>query len=162
MNKIHKQLLGYGLGGALAISGAFLVAPFEGKENKAYIDPVGIYTICYGETKNVKKGDYKTDEQCLESLAEDLVSHDKGMMKAVNVQLSDNQHAALLSFCYNVGVSKCTKSTAFKYLNQGKYADACRELLRWNKAGGKVLRGLTLRREAEYKMCMGETKIETN
>lgn len=161
MNKIHKQLLGYGLGSALALSGALLV-PFEGKRNDAYVDPVGIYTICYGETKNVKKGDYKTDEQCLESLAEDLFSHDKGMMKAVAVPLSDNQHAAFLSFCYNVGVSKCTKSTAFKYLNQGKYADACRELLRWNKAGGKVLRGLTLRREAEYKMCMGETNIETD
>lgn len=151
-----------GLSSAIILAGASTVSYFEGKSNKSYIDPVGIYTICYGETKNVSHGDYKTDQQCLESLAEDLVSHDKGMMKAITVPLSDHQRAAFLSFCYNVGVNKCTKSTAFKYLNMRKYTEACRELLRWNKAGGKVLRGLTLRRGAEYKMCMGEIHIETN
>lgn len=47
MNALHKKLAAYGLGGAIALSGAFLVAPFEGKENKVYVDPVGILTSCY-------------------------------------------------------------------------------------------------------------------
>jgi len=162
MKSIYKQLLGYGLGGALALSGAYLVAPNEGKENKAYLDPVNIITICYGSTKNVKLGDYKTDDECLESLADDLVSHDKGMMKAISVPLTDYQHAAFLSFCYNVGVAKCTSSTAFKLLNKGDYKGACLQLLRWDKAKGRTLPGLTKRRQAESAMCLGEFKYEAS
>jgi lysozyme len=153
---IAKKLSAMGLSAALVLAGAGTVSHFEGKENKAYLDPVNIMTICYGQTSGVKKGDYKTNDECLESLAEELVIHDKGMMKAISVPLTGYQHAAFLSFCYNVGVGKCTGSTAFKMLNRGEYERACRELKRWNKAKGKVLKGLTLRREAEYKMCMGE------
>lgn len=155
---LYKKLLGMGLGGALALSGALLVAPFEGKENKAYLDPVNIWTICYGTTKNVKKGDYKTDDECYQALADDLVRHDKEMMKVVSVPLTDYQHAAFLSFCYNVGVTKCTNSTAFKLLNAKKYTEACDALTKWVYAGGKVLNGLVKRREAERKVCMGEVK----
>lgn len=61
-SNLYKKLLGVGLGSALAISGAFIVAPFEGKENKAYLDPVNIVTICYGSTKNVKLGALKTEQ----------------------------------------------------------------------------------------------------
>lgn len=160
MNSLHKKLLSYGLGSAIALSGAYLVSPFEGKENKAYLDPVNIWTICHGSTNNIKKGDYKTDDECLLILAEDLVEHDRGMMKSIHVPLTDYQHAAFLSFCYNVGVKACTGSTAFKYLNLKKYTEACNQLLRWNKAGGKVLLGLTRRREAEHKICLGELPDE--
>ena len=157
---IAKRLAAYGLSGALVLAGAGTVSYYEGKSNTAYLDPVGIYTICYGETKGVKKGDYKTDDECLQSLAADLVEHDKGMMKAISVPLTDYQHAAFLSFCYNVGVKACTTSTAFKLLNQKKYTEACNQLLRWVYADGKVLPGLVKRREDERKMCLGEIKIE--
>lgn len=157
---IYKKLLSLGLASSLALAGGGTIAYYEGKSNTAYLDPVNIYTICYGETKGVKKGDYKTDDQCLESLAADLVEHDKGMMKAISVPLTDYQHAAFLSFCYNVGVKACTTSTAFKLLNQKKYKEACNQLLRWVYADGKVLPGLVKRREDERKICLGEVKIE--
>ena len=151
---IKQKLAAYGLSSALLLSGAYLVAPFEGKENTAYPDPVGIWTICYGETNDVKRGDYKTDEECLESLVEELSIHHKQMLPYIKVPMSEKEEAAYLSFTYNVGVGAFSKSTLLKRLNDNRRVEACNELLRWDKAGGKVLRGLTRRRQAENKMCL--------
>lgn len=159
--KIAKVLAGLGLSAAAVMAGSGTVSYFEGKENKAYVDPVGIVTICYGETKGVKKGDYKTDEQCLESLASELVEHERGMLKVVRVPLSTKEQAAYLSFTYNLGVKAFTNSTLLKKLNSGDRVGACNELLRWNKANGKVLNGLTKRRQEENKLCL-EGVNETN
>lgn len=112
--KIAKVLAGLGLSAAAVMSGSGIVSTFEGKENRAYVDPVGIYTICYGETKGVKRGDYKTDDECLESLAKELVEHEKGMLKVVRVPLSTKEQAAYLSFTYNLGVGAFTNSTLLK------------------------------------------------
>lgn len=152
--KIAKVLAGLGLSAAAVMAGSGTVSYFEGKENKAYVDPVGIVTICYGETKGVKKDDYKTDEQCLESLASELVEHERGMLKVVRVPLSTKEQAAYLSFTYNLGVKAFTNSTLLKKLNSGDRVGACNELLRWNKANGKVLNGLTKRRQEENKLCL--------
>lgn len=151
---IRQKLAAYGLSSTLVLSGAYLVVPFEGKSNPAYPDPVGIWTICYGETKGVKKGDYKTDDGCLESLAEELSIHHKQMMPYIKVPISEKEEAAYLSFTYNVGVGAFSKSTLLKRLNDKRRVEACNELLRWDKAGGKTLRGLTRRRQAENKMCL--------
>lgn len=159
--KIAKVLAGLGLSAAAVMAGSGTVSYFEGKENKAYVDPVGIVTICYGETKGVKKGDYKTDEQCLESLASELVEHERGMLKVVRVPLSTKEQAAYLSFTYNLGVKAFTNSTLLKKLNSGDRVGACNQLLRWNKANGKVLNGLTKRRQEENKLCL-EGVNETN
>lgn len=159
--KIAKALAGLGLSAAAVMAGSGTVSYFEGKENKAYVDPVGIVTICYGETRCVKKGDYKTDEECLESLASELVDHEKGMLKVVKVPLSTKEQAAYLSFTYNLGVKAFTNSTLLKKLNSGDRVGACNELLRWNKANGKALNGLTKRRQEENKLCL-EGVNETN
>lgn len=159
--KIAKVLAGLGLSAAAVMAGSGTVSYFEGKENKAYVDPVGIVTICYGETKGVKKGDYKTDEQCLESLASELVEHERGMLKVVRVPLSIKEQAAYLSFTYNLGVKAFTNSTLLKKLNSGDRVGACNELLRWNKANDKILNGLTKRRQEENKLCL-EGVNETN
>lgn len=159
--KIAKALAGLGLSAAAVLAGSGTVSYFEGKENKAYVDPVGIMTICYGETRGVKKGDYKTDEECLESLASELVEHEKGMLKVVKVPLSTKEQAAYLSFTYNLGVKAFTNSTLLKKLNSGDRVGACNELLRWNRANGKVLNGLTKRRQEENKLCL-EGVNETN
>ena len=161
MKAVYKKLAAYGLGSAIALSGAYLVAPHEGKENKTYLDPIQVITSCYGHTgSELKLGQKFTDDQCLEQLTEDLVEHDKGMMREITVPLTDYQHAAFLSFCYNVGIKACTNSTAFKKLNTEDYIGACNELLRWTKANGKVMKGLVKRREAERRMCLGETPNE--
>ncbi len=157
-SNLYKKLLGVGLGSALAISGAFIVAPFEGKENKAYIDPVGIITVCYGNTgKEAVLGKTYTDDQCLDQMATDLKEHDKQLLSVVKVPFkSDSQHAAMLSFVYNVGIGNFYSSTMLKKLNAKNYSGACMELTRWIFAKGKKLNGLVTRRTKEYQFCMGE------
>ena len=151
---IKQKLAAYGLSSVIVLSGAYLVAPFEGKSNPAYLDPVGIWTICYGETKGVSKGNYKTDEECLDSLAEELTEHHKKMVMYIKTPISEKEEAAYLSFTYNVGVGAFSKSTLLNKLNSGDRVGACNQLLRWDKAGGKKLKGLTLRRQSENKLCL--------
>ena len=161
-SNLYKKLLGVGLGSALAISGAFIVAPFEGKENKAYIDPVGIVTVCYGNTgKEAVLGKTYSDEQCLDQMATDLKQHDKQLMSVVKVPFkSDYQHAAMLSFVYNAGIGNFSSSTMLKKLNAKDYDGSCQELTKWVYAKKKMLKGLVIRRSLEYKYCMGEVPVE--
>lgn len=168
MNKLQKQLTGLGLGSALVLSGTFLIAPQEGKVNATYIDPVGILTSCYGHTgSELKLGQKFTDEECAKQFATDLIKHNDEMMKYVKVPFqSEYQHAAILSFCFNVGVSACGNSTLMKKLNAGNHVGACKELTKWVYANKKDCRvkenncsGIVTRRTEEYKWCMGEVKL---
>lgn len=161
-SNLYKKLLGVGLGSALAISGAFIVAPFEGKENKAYIDPIGIVTVCYGNTgKEAVLGKTYTDDQCLDQMATDLKEHDKQLLSVVKVPFkSDYQHAAMLSFVYNAGIGNFSSSTMLKKLNAKDYDGSCQELTKWVYAKGKKLNGLVTRRTKEYLYCMGKVPVE--
>lgn len=158
---LTKKLLAYGFTAAVALSGGYLIAPNEGKVNSTYIDPVGIATSCYGHTgPEVKLGQKFTDEQCLDQLAKDLSAHDKQMMNLVRVPLTDYQHAAFLSFTYNVGVGNFKSSTMLRKLNSKDYEGACEELSKWVYAKKQKLNGLVTRRQQEKAVCMGEVEIE--
>ena len=158
---LTKKLLAYGFTAAVALSGGYLIAPNEGKVNATYIDPVGIATSCYGHTgPEVKLGQKFTDEQCLDQLAKDLSAHDKQMMNLVRVPLTDYQHAAFLSFTYNVGVGNFKSSTMLRKLNSKDYEGACEELSKWVYAKKQKLNGLVTRRQQEKAVCMGEVEIE--
>tara|TARA_Y100000114_G_C11764120_1_gene332370 strand:- start:48222 stop:48743 length:522 start_codon:yes stop_codon:yes gene_type:complete len=150
---IHRWLIAAGLSSTIALSGG-IVSYFEGKSNTAYLDPVNIWTICYGETRGVSEGDFKTDEECLQSLSEELQVHHQQMVRYIKIPITEKEEAAYLSFTYNVGDGAFRRSTLLRKLNEGDRVGACNELLRWNKAGGKVLRGLTLRRETERTLCL--------
>lgn len=126
----------------------------EGVVLSAYKDSVGILTIGVGHTSaagppTVYKGMKITAAQADEILSRDLAIFEKGVSQAVKVPLSQNEFDALVSFAFNVGVGAFQKSTLLKELNKGNRYGAANELLRWNKAGGKVLKGLTNRRKAE-------------
>lgn len=167
--QIAKKLSALGLSTALVLAGAGTVSYYEGKENKVYVDPVGILTSCYGHTgPELKKGQVFTDDQCYESLAEDLVAHDKILMSVVKVPMTDYQHAAFLSFLYNVGPGKKgvkdgfvhlkktgAPSTMLRKLNAGDYEGACNEFLNWMQKG-QGLSGIEKRRRDEMAMCKGE------
>lgn len=156
MNTLTKRLLALGASSIVALSGAYLVEPWEDTKNQAYKDMVGVPTICAGYTIGVKMGDYKTDEECDELLVKELTTFNKQMMKSVKVPLPENMEVAYTSLVWNIGVSAWNKSTLLKMLNAKEYEEACKQILRWNKAGGVVVRGLQNRREAEYKVCAGE------
>lgn len=155
--KVTHKLAAMGLGSSLVLAGG-LIAPWEGLSYVAYKDIVGVWTQCYGNTYGVDKTKAKTDAQCTSELAEEVEKHNKIMMKPVKVPLTIYQEAAFTSLVYNIGGPQWNNSTALKLLNQGKYTEACHQLLRWNKAGGKVVRGLTNRREAELQVCLGNNQ----
>lgn len=144
-----------------AISAAVLalatpvVVHFEGEVRHGYRDPIGIVTACVGHTATAQMGKTYTAAECRQLLSADLAEHDAGLQNCVSTEMPDNVHAAFLSFTFNVGVAATCKSTAARYLNAARWEDACRELLRWTKAGGKELAGLVRRRQAEFQLCMG-------
>jgi lysozyme len=129
---------------------------FEGFESKAYLCPANVWTIGYGRTKNVKEGDTITEMQAERDLLEELEVFGNQVLNTVKVPLKQNELDALTSWTYNLGVGNLQSSTLLKELNSKNYNAAGQEMLRWNKAGGKVLAGLTRRRESEAKLWARE------
>lgn len=134
--------------------GLKLIKEFEGLRLEAYLDVVGIPTIGYGSTHGVKLGDKITEEEAESLLKEDLKIYEDVVERLVKVPLTDNQFSALVSFTYNLGQGNLASSTLLKLLNKGEYTQAADQFLRWNKAGGKVYKGLTRRREAERELFL--------
>ncbi|ENU3987665.1 TPA: lysozyme [Enterobacter kobei] len=134
--------------------GIALIKQFEGCKLTAYQDSVGVWTIGYGWTKPVdgkpiRAGMTIKQETAERLLKTGLVSYENDVSRLVKVDLTQGQFDALVSFTYNLGARSLSTSTLLRKLNAGDYAGAADEFLRWNKAGGKVLNGLTRRREAE-------------
>ncbi len=134
--------------------GIALIKEFEGCRLTAYQDSVGVWTIGYGWTqpvdgKPIRAGMTIKQQTAERLLKTGLVSYESDVSRLVKVGLTQGQFDALVSFTYNLGVRSLSTSTLLRKLNAGDYAGAADEFLRWNKAGGKVLNGLTRRREAE-------------
>lgn len=139
-----------------------LIKPWEGIHLKAYKDIVGVWTICWGETKGVKAGMTKTRAECDAMLnkrvSEDyyvpLVNRVSGYLDApISVQ------AAMVSLAYNVGSAGASNSTAARQITKKNYRAACEAITAWNKAGGKVVKGLVNRREMGDASRMGEAEL---
>ncbi|WP_208952189.1 lysozyme [Rahnella sp. ChDrAdgB13] len=139
--------------------GLELIKHFEGCELTAYQDSVGVWTIGYGWTQPVNGVPVGAGMTITQSVADELlvtgvVQYEQGVSRLVAVPLNQNQFDALVDFAYNLGVSALAGSTLLKKLNAGDYVGAADEFLRWNKAGGKVLSGLTRRRAAERELFL--------
>jgi len=130
-------------------TGIDLIKHFEGCETEAYLCPAGVPTIGYGHIKGVQMGDVITEAQAHEMLVEELDEYESYINDLVTVSLNQNQFDAMVSWVYNLGGGNLRASTLLKVLNSGDYAGVPAQIMRWNKAGGKVLEGLTRRRQAE-------------
>jgi len=135
--------------------GLDLIKHFEGLELEAYQCAAGVWTIGYGHTKGVQPGDQWSESHANHMLEVELEEYENYVNTAVTVPLSQNQFDALVSWVYNLGNGNLTSSTMLKVLNSGDYDGVPAQILRWNKAGGKVLEGLTRRRQAEADMFVG-------
>lgn len=143
-------------------NGLDLIKRFEGFRSAPYLDPVGIPTIGYGATyypggRRVRM----TDTPISEPFASDMLRHQvttygDGIDRYAQVPLAQYQFDALTSWAYNVGLESARTSTLMKLLNLHDYQGAADQLPRWNRAGGRVLPGLTRRRAAERAMFLGE------
>jgi lysozyme len=142
--------------GVLAAAAA-MIMPFEGLDTHAYKDVVGVVTICYGETNAdspVKMGDVDTPAGCKVRLEKALVKYDDGLTACLNRDLPDGVHVVFISTTYNIGVGGFCRSSMAKFSNEGNWTAACDALRLYNRAGGRVIKGLDTRRRAEQASCL--------
>lgn len=140
-----------------------LTMPWESKENVAYWDALGgVWTVCYGETLNVKQGDRYTDRQCLDMLLRRMERDYERPLRAC-LQGYDgipfSVKASFLDLAYNVGAPAVCRSTAAKRAAVKNWAGACAAMTWFNRAGGRVVRGLVLRREDGDATRIGDREL---
>lgn len=138
---------------ALALAAA-LIAPWEGRELRAYRDIVGVPTICFGETRGVQMGDTATPAECDSQLARAVADFERAIRPCLPPALPDQTRAAMISAAYNIGAAAFCGSSMSRRAKAGDLTGACQALMLWNKAGGREVRGLTRRRAAERDLCL--------
>ena len=135
--------------------GISTIRKFEGLRLEAYKCPAGVWTIGYGSTffengSKVQNGDKITLDRADRLLFDIVMKFEISVRGLVKSKINDNQLGALTSFAFNIGVTNFRKSTLLKKVNANPSDATIRnEFMRWTKAGGKVLKGLVTRREAE-------------
>lgn len=135
-------------------AGLDLIKEFEGLELEAYLCPAGVWTIGYGSTDGVQRGDRITAAEAENLLRKDVDRFESAVAEMVKVALSDNQFAALVSFAFNCGSEALRGSTLLRLLNTGDYQGAAAQFLRWTRAGETELPGLVRRRNAERELFL--------
>lgn len=141
-------------GVALAVT---MLTGFEGVRTVAYRDPVGIPTVCMGETRGVKIGDTYTLQQCKDMATGRVEEFATGVESALTVPVSDKTFAAFVSFSYNLGIGVFQNRIA-PLANAGRLADACNKMGQYVYARGIKLPGLVRRRQEEVAICLDGLK----
>ena len=137
---------------ALSAVGLIAIALHEGWSDKPYLDVAGIWTNGFGNTHNAQQK--VTVPQGLDQLGRNVKDAETAINTCFKGEMSQQTFDALTSWAFNVGGPAACKSTAAKKWNAGDRAGSCRELLRWNRAGGKIHNGLNLRRQKESRECL--------
>jgi lysozyme len=142
--------------------GLALIKEFEGCKLQSYKCPAGVWTIGIGSTRYADGTPVKAkqalpgDAAAMQLLAQTLAPYEHAV-NAVKVELTQNEFDALVCFCYNIGTGNFVSSTLVKMLKADEpKSEIAAQFLRWNKAGGKVLAGLTRRRNAEAELFLSE------
>ncbi|NCC23024.1 MAG: lysozyme [Alphaproteobacteria bacterium] len=139
-------------------TGLALIQEFEGLRLVGYRDPVGIATIGWGHTKTARVGQRISMERAEQLLREDVATFERCVERVVRASLNQNEFDALVSWAFNVGCGAVARSTLVRKLNTGDRKGAADEFLRWDKAGGKRLAGLSRRRRAERELFLKEPR----
>ena len=128
-----------------------LVVGIANEHSIAYLCPGGYWTIGYGHVlQNPKDYPYSlTRDEALELLAKDVMIAERAMLRLITVSLTNGQFDALVSFTFNLGAGALQRSTLRRKVNREDHHDVPVEFRKWVWAGGKKLRGLVRRREAE-------------
>lgn len=133
-------------------AGLDLIKKWEGCKLTAYLCPAKIWTIGFGSTgSHVKPNMTITQDQADELLRSDLRRFEDGVASAIN-EATDNQFGAMVALAFNIGLRGFMQSTVLRKHNAGDHMGAAAAFGLWNKAGGKVLRGLVNRRADEAKL----------
>jgi len=159
MNRIVKICASACTAAAITGGGAWaLISKWEGQHFEPYLDPVGILTVCYGHTgPDIVPGKRYTQAECDTLLNADMAIARSHVNRCLPMPKLAHIEEALTSAAFNLGAQIVCGSTLQRKALANDWPGACAELPRWNRGGGRVLRGLTLRRADERALCEGQT-----
>jgi lysozyme len=141
-----------------------LIKKWEGFRAKAYQDSVGVWTIGYGTTVNAgvgidpREGMCITEAQALGYLNATVTKFAANVSKSLTALANENEFGAMVSLAYNIGPTAFKRSSVLRLFNSGDKKEAADAFLLWNKAGGKVLKGLNNRRADERLLFLTPVK----
>ena len=152
-SRLKKAGIGVTAAGAAAIA---LVGTWEGLRLTSYRDVIGVWTVCYGETRGVKPGMRFTRQQCGDMLIDGLEDFEVGMRACLRNPdaIPDKPYVAFLSLSYNIGAGAFCKSSVARKANAGDLRGACDALMLYTRAGGREIKGLVNRRVDERRLCL--------
>nr|WMC97962.1 lysozyme [Aminobacter aminovorans] len=133
-----------------------LIGGYEGLRLNSYQDVIGVWTACYGETRGIRPSMTFTKAECDAQFAKGLVEFETGMRACLKQPdaVPIKPYIAFLSLSYNIGLGAFCKSSVARYANAGDLRAACNRIPAFNKAGGRVIKGLVSRRGDEQKYCL--------
>lgn len=133
--------------------GLDLIKHFEGFSPTIYICPAGYPTIGYGHlVRDLEQDRYQqgiTEQEAEDLLRRDVQGAERAVLRLIDVPLTDGQYDALVSFTFNLGAGALQRSTLRRKVNREQHVEVPKQLMRWVWAGGRKLKGLIRRREAE-------------
>lgn len=133
--------------------GLDLIKRFEGFSPIIYICPAGYPTIGYGHlVRDHEQDRYQqgiTEQEAEDLLRRDVQGAERAVLRLIDVPLTDGQYDALVSFTFNLGAGALQRSTLRRKVNREQHVEVPKQLMRWVWAGGRKLKGLIRRREAE-------------
>lgn len=133
--------------------GRDLIKQFEGKRSTVYLDSAGLPTVGYGHMdQTMEVGQHYSDEAIEELFNRDISKVESNLTDEIKAPINQNQFDALSSLTFNIGIYNFNNSTLLKLLNQQQYYAVPAQILRWNHIKGRVVAGLTDRREAEARL----------
>lgn len=143
-------------GSAAAALAIAIVGGFEGLSLTAYPDVIGKMTVCYGETLNVRRGQVFTKPECDRMFLSSLQDHEKGMRDCLENPdaIPLKTYVSFLSMDYNIGTGGFCNSSIAAAANAGNFRVACERFSHFRRAGGRIIRGLVLRRKDEQMLCL--------
>lgn len=148
---------------AVAGAAALFIGGAEGLRQNAYPDPATRghpWTICYGHTGGVKPGERASMDQCKALLIADMDKQGDMIERCIPALQTApvERYVAVLSLAFNIGAGGVCRSSVARDLNAGRVRAACDDFLKFNRAAGIVMPGLTRRREAERRLCLAGTE----
>jgi len=157
MNRIAKICASACTAAAVTGGAAFaLITQWEGQRHVPYLDAVGVLTVCYGHTgPDIVPGKRYSQAECDALLAADMAIARGHVNRCLPMPKLAHVEEALTSAAFNLGAQIVCGSTLQRKALANDWPGACAELSRWNRGGGRVLRGLTLRRADERALCEG-------
>jgi lysozyme len=140
--------------------GIKLIKRFEGVRNRPYRDSIGLWTVGVGHLiesgRQLPESWNKTftDSEIDALLRKDLSRFERSIRMLIKVPLRQCEYDSICSFVFNLGAGTLQRSTLRQKLNRGDKEGAAREILKYNRAGGKVVKGLVNRRNDEYQLFL--------